>query len=112
MIISTLRLDKLHLLDKGEQVLVWPGTTLYSLEKALKPLGREPRSVIGSSCMRARRSSAGSATTPAARWCSAGRPTLEMSLFAQIDADGKLEAGQSSGHRSRQHAGADPQPPR
>ncbi|MDT1878417.1 D-lactate dehydrogenase, partial [Acinetobacter baumannii] len=50
VIISTLRLDKLHLLDKGEQVLAWPGTTLYSLEKALKPLGREPHSVIGSSC--------------------------------------------------------------
>ena len=33
VIISTLRLDKLHLLDKGEQVLAWPGTTLYSLEK-------------------------------------------------------------------------------
>ena len=41
VIISTLRLDKLHLLDKGEQVLAYPGTTLYSLEKALKPLGRE-----------------------------------------------------------------------
>ncbi len=26
VIISTLRLDKLHLLDKGEQVLAWPGT--------------------------------------------------------------------------------------
>ncbi len=51
VIISTLRLDKLHLLDKGEQVLAWPGTTLYSLEKALKPLGREPHSVIGSSCI-------------------------------------------------------------
>ena len=73
VIISTLRLDKLHLLDKGEQVLAWPGTTLYSLEKALKPLGREPHSVIGSSCIGA---SAGSVTTPAARWCSAGRPTL------------------------------------
>ena len=51
VIISTLRLDKLHLLDKGEQVLAFPGTTLYSLEKALKPLGREPHSVIGSSCI-------------------------------------------------------------
>ncbi|SQA96567.1 D-lactate dehydrogenase [Cedecea neteri] len=51
VIISTLRLDKLHLLDKGEQVLAYPGTTLYSLEKALKPLGREPHSVIGSSCI-------------------------------------------------------------
>ena len=51
VIISTLRLDKLHLLDKGAQVLAYPGTTLYSLEKALKPLGREPHSVIGSSCI-------------------------------------------------------------
>lgn len=48
VIISTLRLDKLHVLGKGEQVLAYPGTTLYSLEKALKPLGREPHSVIGS----------------------------------------------------------------
>ncbi len=46
VIISTLRLDKLHVLGKGEQVLAYPGTTLYSLEKALKPLGREPHSVI------------------------------------------------------------------
>ncbi|MBH8375451.1 FAD-binding protein, partial [Pseudomonas aeruginosa] len=51
VIISTLRLDKLHVLGKGEQVLAYPGTTLYSLEKALKPLGREPHSVIGSSCI-------------------------------------------------------------
>lgn len=51
VIISTLRLDKLQLLDNGEQVLAFPGTTLYSLEKALKPLGREPHSVIGSSCI-------------------------------------------------------------
>lgn len=34
VIISTLRLDKLHLLDKGEQVLAFPGTTLYSPESA------------------------------------------------------------------------------
>ncbi len=33
VIISTLRLDKLHLLDGGQQVLAYPGTTLYSLEK-------------------------------------------------------------------------------
>ena len=29
VIISTLRLDKLHILGKGEQVLAYPGTTLY-----------------------------------------------------------------------------------
>ena len=40
VIISTLRLDKLHVIGNGEQVLAYPGTTLYSLEKALKPFGR------------------------------------------------------------------------
>lgn len=38
VIISTLRLDKLHVLGKGEQVLAYPGTTLYS-SKALKTAG-------------------------------------------------------------------------
>lgn len=51
VIISTLRLDSLHVLDEGKQVLAYPGTTLYSLERALKPFGREPHSVIGSSCI-------------------------------------------------------------
>ena len=74
VIISTLRLDKLHLLDKGEQVLAYPGTTLYSLEKALKPLGREPHSVIGSSCIGASviggicNNSGGSLVQPRERW--------------------------------------------
>ena len=39
VIISTLRLDKLHVIGKGEQVLAWPGTTLYSLEKRSNLLG-------------------------------------------------------------------------
>lgn len=49
--INTLRLDKLYLLDEGEQVLAWSGTALYSLEKASKSLGRESHSIIGSSCI-------------------------------------------------------------
>ena len=79
VIISTLRLDKLHLLDKGEQVLAFPGTTLYSLEKALKPLGREPHSVIGGIC----NNSGGSLVQR-------GPAYTEMSLFARIDENGKL----------------------
>lgn len=39
VIISTLRLDKLHVLGKGEQVLAYPGTTLYSLEKSPQTAG-------------------------------------------------------------------------
>lgn len=90
VIISTLRLDKLQLLDKGEQVLAFPGTTLYSLEKALKPLGREPHSVIGSSCIGASviggicNNSGGALVQRGPAW-------TEMSLFARIDEQGKLQ---------------------
>ncbi len=51
VIISTLRLDKLHVLGRANRC--WPiRAPLYSLEKPLKPLGREPHSVIGSSYRR------------------------------------------------------------
>ena len=51
VIISTTRITGLHLIDGGQQVVCLPGTTLFELENALKPIGREPHSVIGSSCI-------------------------------------------------------------
>ncbi|QIX94572.1 D-lactate dehydrogenase [Cedecea sp. FDAARGOS_727] len=90
VIISTLRLDKLHLLDKGEQVLAFPGTTLYSLEKALKPLGREPHSVIGSSCIGAS-VIGGICNNSGGSLVQRGPAYTEMSLFARIDENGKLQ---------------------
>lgn len=89
IIISTLRLDKLHVLDKGEQVLAFPGTTLYSLEKALKPLGREPHSVIGSSCIGAS-VVGGICNNSGGSLVQRGPAYTEMSLFARIDENGKL----------------------
>ncbi len=89
VIISTLRLDKLNLLDKGEQVLAYPGTTLYSLEKALKPLGREPHSVIGSSCIGAS-VIGGICNNSGGSLVQRGPAYTEMSLFARIDEQGKL----------------------
>lgn len=50
VIISTVRLAHLHLVRDGRQAICLPGTTLHALEKALEPIGREPHSVIGSSC--------------------------------------------------------------
>ncbi|MDU7371212.1 MAG: D-lactate dehydrogenase, partial [Klebsiella michiganensis] len=84
VIISTLRLDKLHLL-----VLAYPGTTLYSLEKALKPLGREPHSVIGSSCIGAS-VVGGICNNSGGSLVQRGPAYTEMSLYAQIDENGKL----------------------
>ena len=90
VIISTLRLDKLHLLDNGEQVLAWPGTTLYSLEKALKPLGREPHSVIGSSCIGAS-VMGGICNNSGGSLVQRGPAYTEMSLYARINEQGQLQ---------------------
>lgn len=51
IIINTLRLDRIHLLDGGRQIVSQPGGTLFNLERLLQPLGRQPHSVIGSSCI-------------------------------------------------------------
>ncbi|MEA1065467.1 D-lactate dehydrogenase [Erwinia sp. HR93] len=89
VIISTLRLDKLQLLGGGNQVLAFPGTTLYSLEKALRPLGREPHSVIGSSCIGAS-VIGGVCNNSGGSLVQRGPAYTEMALFAHIDAKGNL----------------------
>ena len=89
VIISTLRLDKLQLLDGGKQVLAFPGSTLYQLEKALKPLGREPHSVIGSSCIGAS-VIGGICNNSGGSLVKRGPAYTEMALYARIDEQGKL----------------------
>jgi D-lactate dehydrogenase len=42
VIISTLRIDKIHLINGGQQVVCLPDATLFELEKLLHPLGRKP----------------------------------------------------------------------
>ena len=90
VIISTLRMDKIQLLDEGKQVLAFPGSTLYQLEKALKPLGREPHSVIGSSCIGAS-VLGGICNNSGGSLVKRGPAYTEMALYAQIDASGKLQ---------------------
>lgn len=90
VIISTLRLDKLQLINEGRQVLAFPGTTLYSLEKALKPLGREPHSVIGSSCIGAS-VVGGICNNSGGSLIQRGPAYTELALFARIDEQGKLQ---------------------
>jgi len=51
VILNTLRLTGVQLINEGRQVVCLPGATLDRLEKELAPLGREPHSVIGSSCI-------------------------------------------------------------
>ncbi|MCB1375963.1 MAG: FAD-binding protein, partial [Rhodobacteraceae bacterium] len=51
VLVSVMRLKGVHLIEEGRQVVCLPGATLDALEKRLRPLGREPHSVIGSSCI-------------------------------------------------------------
>ncbi|RWR02132.1 lactate dehydrogenase [[Pantoea] beijingensis] len=90
LIISTLRMDKIQLIDGGKQVLALPGSTLYQLEKALKPLGREPHSVIGSSCIGAS-VMGGICNNSGGSLVKRGPAYTEMALYAQINSQGKLQ---------------------
>lgn len=51
VIVSTTRISRLHVIRDNTQVICLAGTTLHLLERSLAPHGREPHSVIGSSCI-------------------------------------------------------------
>ena len=51
VLVNTMRITGVRPIDGGRQVVCLPGATLHQLEKVLRPLGREPHSVIGSSCL-------------------------------------------------------------
>ena len=90
VIISTLRLDKLHVLGKGWN-RCWPIQAPRSVlrKKPSKPLGREPHSVIGSSCIGAS-VIGGICNNSGGSLVQRGPAYTEMSLFARINEDGKL----------------------
>src|SRR5690606_13451907 len=48
VVINTMRISRVDLIDDGRQVVCLSGTTLYQLERRIRPLAREPHSVIGS----------------------------------------------------------------
>lgn len=90
VIISTRRLKGLHLIDGGRQVLALPGATLDELEKALRPLGREPHSVIGSSCIGAS-VLGGICNNSGGALVQRGPAYTELTLFARVTAEGGVE---------------------
>ncbi|GAB2702601.1 D-lactate dehydrogenase [Aliiglaciecola sp. 3_MG-2023] len=89
VVINTLAMDKLLILGSGEQVIGFPGTTLHSLEKTLKPLSRAPHSVIGSSMLGASMVG-GVANNSGGALVKRGPAYTELSLFAQINEQGEL----------------------
>lgn len=89
VIINTMRIDRIDLIDEGRQVIAMPGATLDKLEKALRPIGREPHSVIGSSCIGAS-VTGGVCNNSGGSLIRRGPAYTQFALFAQVDADGRL----------------------
>jgi D-lactate dehydrogenase len=90
VIINVLRLNRLHLIDGGKQIVSHAGGTLYELEALLKPLGRQPHSVIGSSCIGAS-IVGGVCNNSGGSLVQRGPAYTELSLYAQLHDDGRLE---------------------
>ncbi len=89
VVINTLAMSKLILLDEGKQVVSLPGTTLHTLEKALKPLDRSPHSVIGSSCLGAS-IVGGVANNSGGTLVKRGPAYTELSVYAWVNVEGEL----------------------
>ncbi len=90
VIVSTLSLDKIHVLPGATQVVALPGSTLFTLEKLLKPHGRLPHSEIGSSCIGAS-VVGGICNNSGGALVKRGPAYTELSLYAQRRADGQLQ---------------------
>lgn len=89
VVVSTLRIAQIHLLDGGRQVLCLPGATLHQLERQLAPLGRNPHSVIGSSCIGAS-VLGGICNNSGGALVQRGPAYTQMTLYACVNANGEL----------------------
>lgn len=90
VLVSTLRITGVQLINDGAQVVCLPGATLDRLEQALAPLGREPHSVIGSSCIGAS-VLGGVCNNSGGALVRRGPAYTELALYAQVQEDGTLQ---------------------
>jgi len=90
VIISTRRIKKLIPIADGKQVVAFPGSTLHELTQLIAPMGRVPHSVIGSTTIGAT-VIGGIANNAGGALCKRGVSYTELSLFARVNAEGKLE---------------------
>ncbi len=90
VIISTRRIKGMQVIDDARQIIAFPGSSLTELEEGLKPFGREPHSVIGSSCIGAS-VVGGICNNSGGSLLQRGPAFTEKSLFARINQDASLE---------------------
>jgi len=90
VLINTLRITGVQVIQGGTQVVCLPGATLDRLEQTLAPLGREPHSVIGSSCIGAS-VLGGICNNSGGALVRRGPAYTELALYARVRSDGQLE---------------------
>ena len=89
VIINTMRINAIHMINEGQQIIGLSGSTLFGLENKLESYGREPHSVIGSSCIGAS-IVGGVCNNSGGALVKRGPAYTELSLFAKIESDGHL----------------------
>jgi|TARA_B110000263_G_scaffold82145_1_gene71885 D-lactate dehydrogenase len=89
LVINTMRISDIHIINDGKQIVGFSGSTLFGLENKLFSYGREPHSVIGSSCIGAS-IVGGICNNSGGALIKRGPAYTELSLYAQITKDGKL----------------------
>lgn len=90
VIINVMRIKGIAAINGGNQVLCMPGATLHALEQSLRPIGREPHSVIGSSCFGAS-VVGGVCNNSGGSLVRRGPSFTQYALFARSTAEGGLE---------------------
>ncbi|MEO2143047.1 MAG: D-lactate dehydrogenase, partial [Flavobacteriaceae bacterium] len=89
VIVSTMRIDNIQIINEGKQIVGFSGSTLFGLENKLAPYGREPHSVIGSSCIGAS-IVGGICNNSGGALVKRGPAYTELSLYAQITLQDEL----------------------
>ena len=90
LLINTMRINSIHLINDGKQIIGLAGSTLYDLEKKLKPIGREPHSVIGSTSIGAS-IIGGVCNNSGGSLVKRGPAYTQLALYARINKKGNLE---------------------
>ena len=89
LIVNTMRVGDIHVINEGNQIVGFAGSTLFELENKLATYEREPHSVIGSSCIGAS-IVGGVCNNSGGALLKRGPAYTELSLYAQINSHGEL----------------------
>ena len=90
VIINTLRIKSIQVIGNGKQIIALPGSSLHDLENKLKPFGKEPHSVIGSTSIGAS-IVGGVCNNSGGSLVHRGPAYTEYALYAKVNNEGKLE---------------------